>query len=61
MTSWDYQGQGIFLLRRLLVVNATSKLVEARAELRCYRHIFYTWLADSNPSSHDYWSPESSP
>ncbi|KRY25822.1 hypothetical protein T01_5009, partial [Trichinella spiralis] len=33
----------------------TNYCIEAHAELRCYRHTFYMWLADSNPSPHDFW------
>ncbi|KRY28397.1 hypothetical protein T01_1171 [Trichinella spiralis] len=43
---WINQCLNNFLLRRN---------PEARAELRYYKHIFYMWLADSNPSPHEYW------
>ncbi|KRX33188.1 hypothetical protein T05_11641 [Trichinella murrelli] len=57
MTSWGLPRSLDFIesyTARLLTAHFRS-LVEARAELHCYKHIFYMWLADSNPSSRDYW------
>ncbi|KRY24413.1 hypothetical protein T03_14181 [Trichinella britovi] len=57
MTSWGLPRSPNFIeshTARLLTPHFRS-LVEARAESPCYMHIFYMWLADSNPSSRDYW------
>ncbi|KRZ95214.1 hypothetical protein T08_8872 [Trichinella sp. T8] len=61
MTSWGLPRSPDFIesyTARLLSPHFRSvatNYCKARAELHCYKHIFYIWLADSNPSSRDYW------